>query len=211
MPRARLLILADSGLATSLAEGLEGHGFRAETTAAHDAALALAQALGFDGAVVDRDVLGPRPNPILAKLAATLRGPICLLTRPTQRAVPAAVAFRLAKPVRLQALAAALHTALRANKAIRRLSAGRTGVETKFTETETHLLAMLERTEGHAVRREDLLRAVWGYNSRVSTRTLETHIYRLRQKLAHGPGRAKLLETVPGGYRLALRGKEVRK
>jgi DNA-binding response OmpR family regulator len=93
----------------------------------------------------------------------------------------------------------------------RRLRHRRTGAETVLTEIETHLLSMLLRTAEQAVPREDLLRDVWGYNSKVSTRTLETHIYRLRRKLEHGKGRATILETVPGGYRLALRGKEVRK
>jgi DNA-binding response OmpR family regulator len=59
--------------------------------------------------------------------------------------------------------------------------------------------------------REDLLRAVWGYNSKVSTRTLETHVYRLRQKLAWDTNRTPILETVPGGYRLVLSGKEKRR
>lgn len=229
MSRARILILADSGLAAALAAGLGGHGFRVETTAARDAALALAAALGFDAAVVDRDSLGARPAASLAALAAILRGPICLLTPSATRAKPApTTAILLPKPVRLQTLAAALRAALAAKPALsgkrakptagldfdpvgRRLRNSRTGAETALTETETQLLSMLQRTQGQAVAREDLLRAVWGYNPKVSTRTLETHIYRLRQKLALGQGRAAILETVPGGYRLASRGKEVRK
>lgn len=240
MSRPRILILADNPLAAALAEGLEGHGFRAEATAARDAALALAGAIGFEAAVVDRGNLGRRPQAALGVLAAALRCPICLLVPPALRAKPSGIDALLPKPVRLQALAAALRTALRAGartgnpmpaknprKAISRLRLGNadfdfdasarrlrhrsTGVETVLTEIETHLLSMLLRTAGQAVPREDLLRDVWGYNSKVSTRTLETHIYRLRRKLEHGQGRAKILETVPGGYRLALRGKDVRK
>jgi len=235
MSRPRILILADNPLAAALAEGLEGHGFRAEATAARDAALALAGAIGFEAAVVDRDNLGRRPHAALAVLAASLRCPICLLVRPGVRTKPAAVQGLLPKPVRLQALAACLRTILRTaapspakslRKTVPQLQAGkatfefdaparrlrhrRTGAETVLTEIETHLLSMLLRTAGQAVPREDLLRDVWGYNSKVSTRTLETHIYRLRRKLEPGQGRAKILETVPGGYRLVLRGKDVR-
>lgn len=236
MSRPRILILADNPLAAALAEGLEGHGFRAEATAARDAALALAGAIGFEAAVIDRSNLGSRPKAALAVFAAALRCPICLLVPPAPRIKPTGIGALLPKPVRLQALAAALRAALRAGSAApakntrkavsqlhlgnadfdfdapaRRLRHRRTGVETVLTEIETHLLSMLLRTAGQAVPREDLLRDVWGYNSKVSTRTLETHIYRLRRKLEHGQGRAKILETVPGGYRLALRGKDVRK
>ena len=52
------------------------------------------------------------------------------------------------------------------------------------------------------VAREVLLKEVWGYNAAVTTHTLETHIYRLRQKIEVDPARAVLLVTEAGGYRL---------
>ena len=47
-----------------------------------------------------------------------------------------------------------------------------------------------------------LLREVWGYNANVTTHTLETHIYRLRQKIEDNPTDARLLVTDGGGYKL---------
>ena len=53
------------------------------------------------------------------------------------------------------------------------------------------------------VSREELLTEVWGYNAGVTTHTLETHVYRLRQKIEPDAQSAKLLLTETGGYRLA--------
>ncbi len=73
----------------------------------------------------------------------------------------------------------------------------------RLTEKETAILKYLFRAGGKVVARETLLNEVWGYNAGVTTHTLETHVYRLRQKIEEDPSRAVLLLTEPGGYRLS--------
>ena len=74
----------------------------------------------------------------------------------------------------------------------------------RLTEKETNILKYLYRAGARPVPREELLTEVWGYNAGVTTHTLETHVYRLRQKIEPEPGSAKLLITEAGGYRLQL-------
>lgn len=72
----------------------------------------------------------------------------------------------------------------------------------RLTEKETNILKFLYRATEGVVPRDVLLHEVWGYNAGVTTHTLETHIYRLRQKIEPDPSNARLLVTESGGYRL---------
>lgn len=72
----------------------------------------------------------------------------------------------------------------------------------RLTEKETAILKFMFRSGDRVVGRDILLNEVWGYNSGVTTHTLETHVYRLRQKIERDPSNAELLVTEPGGYRL---------
>ncbi|GHF34699.1 response regulator transcription factor [Seohaeicola zhoushanensis] len=72
----------------------------------------------------------------------------------------------------------------------------------RLTEKETNILKYLYRSSDGVVARDVLLHEVWGYNAGVTTHTLETHIYRLRQKIEPDPSNARLLVTESGGYRL---------
>ena len=76
------------------------------------------------------------------------------------------------------------------------------GRKVRLTEKETNILKYLYRAQGKPVARDELLSEVWGYNATVTTHTLETHIYRLRQKVEPDPANARLLLTDAGGYRL---------
>lgn len=76
------------------------------------------------------------------------------------------------------------------------------GGKVRLTEKETSILKYLYRAGEKVVSREVLLHEVWGYNAGVTTHTLETHIYRLRQKIEKDPSNAELLVTETGGYKL---------
>jgi DNA-binding response OmpR family regulator len=71
-----------------------------------------------------------------------------------------------------------------------------------LTEKESAILKYLYRSGGQVVGREKLLGEVWGFNAAVTTHTLETHVYRLRQKIEKDPSQAEILVTEQGGYRL---------
>ena len=76
------------------------------------------------------------------------------------------------------------------------------GSKVRLTEKETAILRYLYRAGQKPVSRETLLQEVWGYNSGVTTHTLETHIYRLRQKVEKDAGAPAILVTEAGGYKL---------
>ena len=78
-----------------------------------------------------------------------------------------------------------------------------TNKKVRLTDKEAAILKYLYRTGGKVIGRDVLLDEVWGYNAGVTTHTLETHVYRLRQKIEEDPSNARILLTEPGGYRLA--------
>ena len=76
------------------------------------------------------------------------------------------------------------------------------GKKIRLTEKESNILKYLYRAGAKPISREELLTEVWGYNAGVTTHTLETHVYRLRQKIEPDPTVARILITETGGYRL---------
>jgi len=72
----------------------------------------------------------------------------------------------------------------------------------RLTDKETAIVKFLYLAGERVVGRDVLLGEVWGYNAGVTTHTLETHVYRLRQKIERDPSNAVLLVTEPNGYRL---------
>jgi DNA-binding response OmpR family regulator len=220
--RLLLLIVDDVALRTALAEQLELHGEFGVVTTGGAAGLAAAAEQAFDMILVDAD-LADRPGGRLCQdlRLAGLRTPIILLTRPDDAPPgPAAGASdHLAKPVKLGQLLGRMRIHLRQHeqsddadvmigpytfRAAARVLVDndRGGQQVRLTDKEAAILKYLYRAGDRPVPRETLLAEVWGYNQGVSTHTLETHIYRLRQKIEPDPSNARLLVTESGGYRL---------
>jgi DNA-binding response OmpR family regulator len=76
------------------------------------------------------------------------------------------------------------------------------GKKIRLTEKEAAIIRYLYRADSKVVTRDILLEEVWGYNSGVTTHTLETHVYRLRQKIERDPSNAQILVTENGGYKI---------
>lgn len=73
---------------------------------------------------------------------------------------------------------------------------------TKLTEKEVAIIKYLYKNRDKTIGKNDLIQEVWGYSSDVYTHTVETHIYRLRQKVEHEDSSAQLIITSDGGYSL---------
>lgn len=71
-----------------------------------------------------------------------------------------------------------------------------------LTEREIEILTMLMHAGEKGCRREEMLDHIWGYRADLETHTLETHIYRLRQKIEDQPNDPLCLVTFDNGYRL---------
>ncbi len=74
----------------------------------------------------------------------------------------------------------------------------------RLTDKEASILKHLYHASPEVIGRNKLLDDVWGYTDNISTHTLETHIYRLRQKIEPDPRNASILITENRGYRLNL-------
>ncbi|MBI1273028.1 MAG: hypothetical protein GC131_02950 [Alphaproteobacteria bacterium] len=196
-----LLIESDAALAACLKTALEAAEHRvsyARSTGDADKTAGAALALiGFGGR---------------EKNALQFSGPVIALGAPQDGAVET-----LAPPVRLGHLIDRIDYCLRAHGAAPRPAlpvgayqldvhakklrrAGGTALE--LTEKEAAILAALAAQHPAVVPRDKLLAAVWGYNEKIDTHTLETHIYRLRRKLEDAGERADLLLSDNGGYRI---------
>jgi len=84
------------------------------------------------------------------------------------------------------------------------LTEEKSGKVVTLTEKERHILLKLYERRGKTVDRRELLDDIWGYAEGIETHTLETHIYRLRQKIEDDPAKPQWLLTDEEGYKLAL-------
>jgi DNA-binding response OmpR family regulator len=78
------------------------------------------------------------------------------------------------------------------------------GSKVRLTKKETSILRYLYRAAPQPVTRETLLKEVWAFNPEVTTHTVETHIYRLRQKIERDATVPAILVIEGGGYKLML-------
>ncbi|MCC7428852.1 MAG: response regulator transcription factor [Alphaproteobacteria bacterium] len=226
--RPILLVDDDDSLRAALAEQLRVGGEFAPTEAATAAAALAAlsdRAARFDAIILDVGLPDADGRDLCQRIRKQgVKAPIIMLTghaseSDTVRGLDSGANDYVAKPFRLGELLARLRAQLRqfeqtedatfaigpysfrpAQKLL--LDQGR-NKKIRLTDKETAILKYLYRAEGKPVGRQALLGEVWGYNAAVTTHTLETHIYRLRQKIEPDPANAKILVTEGGGYRLS--------
>jgi DNA-binding response OmpR family regulator len=155
--------------------------------------------------------------------AQGMKTPIIMLTASSDemdvvRGLDSGANDYIAKPFRLNELLARLRAQLRSfessedavftigpytfRPSVKQLVEPARNKRIRLTDKETAILKFLYRAAGKAVSRQVLLNEVWGYNAAVTTHTLETHVYRLRQKIEPDPTVSRLLVTEGGGYRL---------
>jgi DNA-binding response OmpR family regulator len=221
--RKILLVDDDSTLRQSLAEQLapDFATFQADSGAA---ALIAAQGATFDAVLLDIGLPDGDGREVCRKLRQQgVSAPIIMLTAASAESdtiagLDAGANDYVTKPFRLGVLLARLRTHLRQHESSsdavfaigpyifhptqKLLIAREAKRRIRLTEKEAAMLRFLYRAREAPVSRETLLGEVWGYNAGVNTHTLETHVYRLRQKMERDPSNAVLLVTVPGGYRL---------
>jgi DNA-binding response OmpR family regulator len=222
--RRILIVDDDAALRQSLTEQLELHAeFASRECDNAAAALQIIQHERFDAVLLDIGL----PDMDGRELCRLMRGagvnaPILMLTAADSEAdtvlgLDAGANDYVTKPFRLNELLARLRAHLRQSEhsddAVLTIgpysfrpsaklmtdASGRKKV--RLTEKETAILKFLYRA-GKVIGRNTLLGEVWGYNAGVTTHTLETHVYRLRQKIERDPAHAEILVTEPGGYRL---------
>ncbi len=228
MNRHPLLVIDDdAALRTELIDQLENDGEFAAVPASsiEEAVAKLGGNEGhFDAILLDVGLPDGDGRDFCRKLRQDgLKIPIIMLTASTAESdvvlgLDAGANDYIAKPFRLNELLARLRAQLRAfensedavfhigpymfRPAVRQLLDPAKNKRIRLTDKEAAILKFLYRAAGRPVARQVLLNEVWGYNSSVTTHTLETHVYRLRQKIEPDSAVSKLLLTEGGGYRL---------
>jgi DNA-binding response OmpR family regulator len=233
-PRPLLIVDDDEALRSTLAEQLALDGEFAPVEAATLAAaegLLTAAGARYDAVLLDVTLPDGDGREFCARMRRQgLRMPVIMLTGSDAEAdvvkgLDAGANDYIAKPFRLNELLARVRAQLRVfdnsedavftigpylfRPAAKMLLEQTRNRKIRLTEKEAAILKYLYRAGGRPVGRQILLNEVWGYNSAVTTHTLETHIYRLRQKIEPEPSQARLLLTEGGGYRLDPKGGKV--
>ena len=222
--RRILIVDDDPALRQSLAEQLERHGeFATVECDSASAALATIRREHFDAVLLDVGLPDMDGRELCRQMReAALSVPIVMLTAAgsetdTVQGLDAGANDYVTKPFRLNELLARLRAHLRQSEhsddavltigpytfrpSAKLMTDAGGKKKVRLTEKEAAILKFLYRA-GKVIGRDTLLGEVWGYNAGVTTHTLETHVYRLRQKIERDPAHAEILVTEPGGYRL---------
>jgi DNA-binding response OmpR family regulator len=222
-----LVVDDDTALRTALVEQLshDGEFLPTEASSLAEAQTRLATPDSrFDAILLDVGLPdGDGRDFCRALRAQGIKVPIIMLTGSAEetdivRGLDSGANDYIAKPFRLNELLARLRAQLRSfensedavftigpyvfRPAVKQLLEPIKNKRIRLTDKEAAILKFLYRAAGKPVARQVLLNEVWGYNAAVTTHTLETHVYRLRQKIEPDPAVAKLLITEGGGYRL---------
>ena len=212
MPLRTILILdPDIEFAQMLAEQLDDAGLAA--VVAPDADTAFQRiSTGEVGALVIASRLATALSSRMEGMPALA---VVMLATPAEPFDVIAGAEVFTRPIRIGALIARLRSLTEPRAAItlaigpyefdsaaKRLKLAGRDETIHLTEKETEILRARARAEGVSVPREQLLSEVWRYNPEVTTHTLETHVYRLRQKIETETTPGPFLVTETGGYRL---------
>jgi DNA-binding response OmpR family regulator len=230
-PYPILVVDDDNALRTALIEQLvqDGEFEPAEAASLAEAEAQLAKAdARFDALLLDVSLPDGDGRDFCKKLRkAGMKTPIIMLTGSAEendvvRGLDSGANDYISKPFRLNELLARLRAQLRSfeqsedavftigpytfRPAAKQLLEPSRNKKIRLTDKETAILKFLYRAAGKPVARQVLLNEVWGYNAAVTTHTLETHVYRLRQKIEPDPAGARLLLTEGGGYRLNANG-----
>ena len=221
----RLLVVDDDhDLRETLAEQLRPSGeFDVLTAATAGEASDLVRGERVDLAIMDVGLPDMDGREAVRQMRRTgFRGPIIMLTAQGSDAdtilgLESGANDYVVKPFKFAVLLARIRAQLRQHEASEdaifrigpytfrpgsKILVNEKGSKLKLTEKETAILRYLYRAGARVVSRDTLLSEVWGYNANVTTHTLETHIYRLRQKIENNPSSARILVTEPGGYKL---------
>ena len=218
-----LIVDDDTDLRGALAEQLQAEDFVAVEAVDATEGIRLAQEVRPDLILLDIDLPDMNGREACRRMRqAGVAAPVIMLTAAdsdadTINGLEAGANDYVTKPFRFAVLLARIRAQLRSHEhsegAVFRLGTYEFRPSAKLlvddsqkkirlTEKETNILKYLYRAGEKPVSREELLAEVWGYNAGVTTHTLETHVYRLRQKIEPDPANAQLLLTEAGGYRL---------
>jgi DNA-binding response OmpR family regulator len=227
MARAKTILIVDddSDLRDQLSEQLELHeGFIASGAATGAEGLKAAKETRPDLILLDVDLPDMDGREALKLMrSAGVAAPVIMLTAATGDSdtilgLESGANAYVTKPYRFNVLLAYIRAQLRSHeqsedavfhigpyefRPASKLLLDSKARKIRLTDKETNILKYLYRAGSKVISREELLTEVWGYNAGVTTHTLETHVYRLRQKIEPDPTGPKLLITEAGGYRLS--------